>query len=184
MSGKLLAVHSGDGESAAIYLSQLINDDPKLEIGLVEFDEKHWNDNRYAAQGEISEPTLIIGDIRKTTPIWRVATIKFNQYGVKYAVSGRYAIVKAEPRLLLNSECEYKKFVEELNILVPDRRFEDCTHGKKKLKEVFLHGLRRYYAEKESVVAQQLLYGTVHFFKKELPGFAEVKANDNLGFLS
>ena len=52
----MLLVYEKAGETAAFYFDQLVQDDPNLDIPVIKFDEKHWNDNRFTNEGK--SPTL------------------------------------------------------------------------------------------------------------------------------
>lgn len=173
----MLLVYDKAGETAAFYFDKLVQDDPKLDISVVKFDEKHWNDNRFTNEGEISDFTLFIGNIESAKPIKKVSKILFQRYGITYSISGKNAILTANPKLLLKSKEEYDKFVKALDIIVPNR-IENCTHGIRKFATVFLKGLRTIGIERKTVMEQQLLYGTALFFNNHLRNFLGEEAND------
>lgn len=167
----MLLVYEKAGETVAFYFDQLVQDDPNLDIPVIKFDEKHWNDNRFTNEGEISDFTLFIGNIESTKPIKKVSTIKFKRYGIIYSISGKNAILTANPKFLLKSKEEYDKFIKALDIIVPTNRTENCTRGIRKLTKVFLKGLRTIGLERKSVMEQQLLYGAAIFFNNDLRKF-------------
>ena len=100
----MLLVYEKAGETAAFYFDQLVQDDPNLDIPVIKFDEKHWNDNRFTNEGEISDFTLFIGNIESTKPIKKVSTIQFKRYGIIYSISGKNAILTSNPKFLLKSK--------------------------------------------------------------------------------
>ena len=166
----MLLVYDKIGETAAYYLDQMIKKDSSLGITIVKFDEKHWNDNRYTNEGEISDHALFIGNIKSVEPIKKIATIQFEKYGIIYSVSGTNAVLTANPKELLKSQEEYEKFLKDLDIIAPNR-IDNCNHGNKKIIKVFFNGLRELRKERRSVIEQQLLYGAAIFFNNSLKKF-------------